>query len=171
TTKDLTNHRKKGPEGGLYNRFNSIIKYDSDMYERVVIIASDITTESKIIFPEMASLYWSTPEQVNPAEYVRASMSIPFFFHPFKVKNIPNGKEAWALWKEKTGYEGNTPAEVTFIDGGVMSNFPIDVFHEKEHVPICPTFGVKLGADRVAANSTDKLFGFIGAMFNSARHI
>jgi NTE family protein len=34
----------------------------------------------------MANLYWSEEElkHISPAEFVRASMSVPFFFEPFQ---------------------------------------------------------------------------------------
>lgn len=171
TTDDLKALRKLGPDGGLFSRLDSSIRYGSDEYERVVIISSDITTESKIIFPEMGSLYWADPGQTSPADYVRASMSIPFFFWPFTVSNAPVDAGSRQRWIDNTGYIGDPPAVVKFVDGGIMSNFPIDVFHEHEKIPSSPTFGVKLGADRNKANNTDKIFGFIGAIFDSARHV
>lgn len=171
TTKDLREYRRLGPEGGLYNRHDRTISYGAETYERVVIIASEITTESKVIFPEMAHLYWGSADMVNPADYVRASMSIPFFFHPYKVSGIPQGAEAWREFKNCTGFVGNLPSEVVFVDGGVMSNFPIDIFHHRDHIPESPTFGAKLGIDRDTANKTDKLFSYIGSIFDSARHI
>lgn len=171
TLKDLKEVRKKSPDGGLYNRYDKNLIYGPEAFERVVIVAADISTESKIIFPEMSHLFWSEPDLVNPADFVRATMSIPFFFWPYRVKNIPQGPQAWENWKGCTGYVGNTPTEVTFVDGGIMSNFPIDVFHMHTRVPYAPTLGVKLGEDRAAARKTDKLFPFLGSIFDSARHI
>ena len=41
------------------------------------------------------------------------------------------------------------PPEVcTLVDGGIMSNFPIDLFHRPEKVPAAPTFGAKLSTDQ-----------------------
>ncbi|MBK9284058.1 MAG: patatin-like phospholipase family protein [Sphingobacteriaceae bacterium] len=171
TLKDLTELRKKSPNGGLYNRYDKNIVYGAEIFERVVIVAADVSTESKIIFPEMANLFWSEPENVCPADFVRATMSIPFFFFPFRVKNIPQGAKAWENWKINTGYVGNTPSEVTFVDGGIMSNFPIDIFHQHTKVPHAPTLGVKLGEDRTQVKKTDKFFPYLGAIFDSARHI
>ena len=56
---------------------------------RLAMVAADITTETKVEFPKMADLYWNNPGQVNPACYARASMSIPFFFHPYRVSECP----------------------------------------------------------------------------------
>ena len=93
------------------------------------MVAADVTTETKVVFPEMAGLYFKAPEKVNPGQFVRASMSIPLFFHPYRVKRLPKGVSALRAWKN-VGYEGAVPKEIVFIDGGIMSNFPIDLFHD-----------------------------------------
>lgn len=140
---------------------------------RLAIIAADVTTETKVEFPRMAELYWSDVNKVNPAMFVRASMSIPYFFHPMKVKRIPKGPEAEKRWEELASYrvaeEGRLPSEVLFIDGGIMSNFPIDVFHNTKKVPSAPTFGVKLELDKRLKNVDGPLMLF-GTIFNAARH-
>ncbi len=120
------------------------------------LIASDLTTKSKIVFPEMAELYWEDTDDVNPAKFVRASMSIPFFFFPFKVDNIPNAGETESRslpksetkWRRHAGYYGKIPDTAYFVDGGLLSNFPINAFHIRSGVPKKPTFGVKLSAWR-----------------------
>jgi NTE family protein len=120
------------------------------------IITSEITTKSKVVFPEMAELYWHVPEKVNPVKFVRASMSIPYFFFPFTVRDIPgsgstgssNAREAAAKWRKHAGYYGEIPERVHFIDGGLLSNFPINAFHLGSGIPKKPTFGVKLSAWR-----------------------
>ena len=140
-------------------------------FERIALVSADITTETKVEFPRMAELYWSDPDHVNPSEFVRASMSIPIFFHPYRIKGIPQGAAQWELWNKLSGYAGNIPTEVLLVDGGIMSNFPIDLFHNKFEIPKAPTFGVKLGYDRRQPNKHDKFFGFIGATFDAARHV
>ncbi len=52
----------------------------------LAIIASDITTETKAVFPDHTELYYENPGQVSPSEFVRMSMSIPVFFQPKEVK-------------------------------------------------------------------------------------
>lgn len=145
----------------------------------IQIIASDITSKSKIVFPEMAELYWKEPENVNPAKFVRASMSIPFFFYPFVVGNIPGAggledpetpKEETKWWKH-AGYRGRIPDKVRFVDGGMLSNFPINAFHLSAGVPKKPTFGVKLSTWREEVSKTDKPGGMIGAMVNTMRQL
>jgi len=138
---------------------------------RLAIITADLTTETKVEFPIMAPLYWSDPETENPAQFVRASMSIPYFFSPFKIPNIPQGPEAKSRWEDWVSFHGDVPTESFFVDGGIMSNFPIDVFHKKDSVPRLPTFGVRLGIDRDKANTVSNPLNLFGAMFNSLRHL
>lgn len=142
----------------------------ADHWSEMAIIAADITTESKIVFPKMVDLFYSNPDVQNPADFVRASMSIPLFFVPFKIKNIPGGIDAWNKWNEATCLRTSVPAEVMFMDGGIISNFPIDIFHENLNVPASPTFGVKLGYDKNEINSNEKFSNLISSMFDTARY-
>jgi NTE family protein len=136
----------------------------------LALIAADVSTETKVVFPKMAPLYWEKPEEVNPARFVRASMSIPFFFHPYRVENVPQGEAALDRWRELASYDETPPRVCTFIDGGIMSNFPIDLFHRPDRVPSAPTFGVKLGADKRKNGGIDEPMELVGAIFNAARH-
>jgi NTE family protein len=68
---------------------------------------------------------------------VRASMSIPFFFEPVHL-------QASAASYDGVDYEAGT---VTWVDGGLLSNFPVEVFDRTDGVPSrWPTIGVKLSA-------------------------
>ena len=138
---------------------------------RFCVIASDLTTETKVEFPRMGSLYWEKPEEVPPAYYVRSSMSVPYFFQPFVVKNLPQGGTSLNNWYNLAKYIGPIPKEVYFVDGGIMSNFPIDVFHNKSVIPRLPTFGVRLGVDRNEPNKISSPVNLFGSMFNSIRHL
>jgi NTE family protein len=135
------------------------------------IVAADVTTETKVVFPEMAHLYFKKPEKVNPAHFVRASMSIPLFFHPYRVSGHPKGTTALDDWRKTVGYVGRIPKEIVFIDGGIMSNFPVDLFHDpKPGVPIAPTLGARLGSGRAEPNKTEKVTQLLMSIFNAARH-
>jgi NTE family protein len=138
----------------------------------VAIIAADITTESKITFPKMASLYWDNPSSIDPAWYVRASMSIPFFFEPFMVDDIPQGPDAMRRWIEFAGVEGDwkMPKGCRLVDGGILSNFPINIFHDRTKVPSAPTFGVKLGSDRRCNENAGNMAHLAWSIFDSSRH-
>lgn len=136
----------------------------------LVVVAADVTTETKVEFPRMAGLYWKQPDKVNPAEFARASMSIPFFFHPYR-RAVPQGEEAKRQWETMANWRTDQPLpkECMFMDGGIMSNFPIDVFHVHGQVPKAPTFGAKIGFDRELGRIA-KPSQLLGKIFNSARH-
>jgi NTE family protein len=140
---------------------------EKDKSGELVMIAADITTVTKVIFPKMAELYWCDYEPVNPAYFARASMSIPFFFHPFTVDDCSPNRERW---KELAGYEGALPKRVMFMDGGIMSNFPINVFHQPYRVPTAPTFGAKIGIEGTEPAEITKPSQLLGAVFDAARH-
>lgn len=151
---------------GLRARDDRALSFD-EKCGRLAMVTAEITTETKVEFPKMAELYWVDPNQVNPAFFARASMSIPFFFHPFRVDDCPqNTHEAW----QKTGYFGALPTSVIFMDGGIMSNFPINLFHEPYGVPLAPTFGAKIGVDRTQPTRIASPAQLLGAVFNAARH-
>ncbi|SHE99230.1 NTE family protein [Mariniphaga anaerophila] len=137
------------------------------------IIAADVTTQSKVLFPKMAHLYWGKKtEEISPAKMVRASMSVPIFFVPFEIDQVPNaGNPASEEWVQMTNYSGPIPEKVKFVDGGMISNFPINVFHSKtRQVPRKPTFGVKLSAYRDMHSDVNDLGGFIDSMISTMRH-
>lgn len=140
---------------------------DTDTYGRLIMVAADITTETKVEFPRMAELYWADPDRVNPACFARASMSIPFFFHPFRVDHCPQDR---AKWKALADFGGQPPESVLFMDGGIMSNFPINLFHQPYRVPTSPTFGAKIGIDREQPAVINKPSQLLGAVFDAARH-
>jgi predicted acylesterase/phospholipase RssA len=86
TVRDLNQLRTLTAAAGLVRRDGSI--YAPKAATRVALVTADVTTESKVIFPEMAHLYYQAPEEVNPADFVRASMAIPGFFRPFQVDDL-----------------------------------------------------------------------------------
>lgn len=168
---------------------------------RLVIIASDITTQTKVEFPQHAPLYWQVPQIAPVADFVRASMSIPFFFRPFIRSNIFGLEPSIAqrnLWIASlngliddrcntfdeafiasevanlgSGYaEMPVPKQVKMVDGGLLSNFPINVFHNRKiSIPRLPTFGIKLGMDTKKSKDTGLLVTYLGAMFSTIRQL
>lgn len=134
---------------------------------KIALICAELSTQSKIELPKMAPLFWENPDEVSPAVFVRASMSIPAFFHPLKVPI-----KTWRAerWSDFTGFRGNAFAEATLVDGGIVSNFPIHVFH-KNGVPYRPTFGVKLNNARATAQPVKSLGALAGMSFSTARHL
>jgi NTE family protein len=86
------------------------------------------------------------PDDMAVADAVRASMSIPFFFEPFKFDaseatvnvSMPGGRTA------AQHYAGGT---VTWVDGGMLRNFPITAFDRVDgKPPRWPTIGIKLNS-------------------------
>ena len=143
--------------------------FDEDLAE-LVIIAAEVSTETKVEFPAMAPLFWSNPEDMSPACFVRASMSVPYFFHPYRVHDIPTGPEAHERWRTLANYDGQLDETCVFVDGGIMSNFPINTFHNPYRVPSAPTLGVKLGTPTRQFRRFQRPVAFGTALFNAARH-
>lgn len=145
----------------------------NDKMAQMHIIAADVTTQTKVLFPKMGHLYWGDKmNEVSPAKMVRASMSVPFFFIPFEIGNLPgSGEPASDEWKQLANYHGHIPDKVKFVDGGMISNFPINVFHFKPGaIPRKPTFGVKLSSYRQEYAEVDDFGSFSGAMISTMRH-
>lgn len=169
------------------------------------LIGADITTQTKVIFPEMADLYYEDLQQVNPSELVRASMSVPILFEPLRISlewanpSKANYQTIRKKWSDRSRFKGEIPNEVLIVDGGIMSNFPLDVFEELENRrkrqeeeknkkaakeknqtykrgfsdgnDHTTTIGVKLGLDRLKSNTNNSFTGIIGQCFNNAREI
>ncbi|WP_324674667.1 patatin-like phospholipase family protein [Hymenobacter sp. GOD-10R] len=157
----------------LYGRPEVSVYMPEDL-GRIAIVAADVTTQTKVVFPEMAPLYWSDWKGVHPADMVRASMSVPLFFEPYTISGLPGRNQSapdnpYAAAWDALGYTGEIPESVLFVDGGIMSNFPIDLFHDNTQVPAAPTFGIKLGTDRASARPTESLPQYLGAIFDAAR--
>ena len=136
---------------------------------RLKLVAADLTTGSKVVFPEMAPLYWETPDGTNPALFARASMSIPGFFQPLEVTGIADIPNAALNWGILGSFDGALPDKITFADGGLLSNFPISLFHVPR-VPYAPTFGARLGSYTRVVKEIDTLPDYIGNMFTTLQH-
>lgn len=139
------------------------------------VITADVSSEMRVEFPRMAGLYWDDIDNINPAIFVRCSMSIPLFFKPYKVSGHGLGGirlSKWSLNSETKSIANSKnfpPDYFYFVDGGVISNFPIDIFHKVGVVPTKPTFGVKLQLDDRLTdikNTPD----YLAAIFDTARH-
>ncbi len=145
----------------------------SDLRPEVCLIASDITTQVKVEFPKMACLYWKDFHLVNPAEFVRASMSIPIFFEAAKVTNIPSKDPLIKqCWREMLSYEGEIPEKALMVDGGLLSNFPINIFFNPSvEVARLPTLGILLDDEDAKPKQKFTNFGsYLSAIFNTVRY-
>jgi NTE family protein len=99
---------------------------------KLVVIVSDVSDNRLLRLPWDYGRLGVGPGQVDEmpvANAVRASASIPFFFQPCMLE-VPGRK-----------------GHLYLTDGGMLSNFPIDVFDRRDdRRPRWPTFGVKLSA-------------------------
>jgi NTE family protein len=142
----------------------------------VTFIASELASGNKIQFPKMCNLFREQHQidSLQPAGFVRASMAIPIFFESYFIDNIPikspEIKDAWI----QTFNERHPPMNARFVDGGLLSNFPINLFFNPHMlVPRLPTFGIDLNdaGEKTSSGSTDDwgLFGYFGSMLNTLR--
>ncbi len=135
----------------------------------VAFITSEITTSNKVELPKMWKLYWKDKSDVEVAEFVRASMSIPFFFKPYKKTSLPADRKEY--WDRLLNYSNTIPKEVQFVDGGVLSNFPFNIFHKPNITKTrIPTFGVRLKSTTDSLNKITGLGSYIQILFNAARY-
>jgi NTE family protein len=138
----------------------------------IAIVASDITSERKIEFPRMWDLYWKDKKDIHPADFVRASMSIPFFFSAYTLTGI-NEKSNPDIWRTHLNWKGDTiPEQVQFVDGGALSNFPINVFANPAYPePRMPTFGIRLISEKPdgTRERRNTLAGYAGSIIGTMR--
>jgi NTE family protein len=161
--------RKHFPAGLRNKLTGNPVMYDE---ARLAIITADITTQTKVNFPEMLSLYFKEPKKVAPSTLVRTSMSVPLFFMPYEIDHIPDaGTKEHPAWVEKAVYHGPVPDRVKFVDGGLISNFPIDVFHlPQKSVPAKPSFGVRLSTFRQSYKEITDFREYLGGLIGTMRY-
>ena len=140
--------------------------------KELVIVSSDITHEIKVEFPGMHKMYWGADYSISPAKYVRASMSVPFFFKPFRIdfdagQRLTIEKE----WLKYMKVQKKLEPCALLVDGGMLSNFPINVFYNVNiPVPRLPTMGIKLEyEDDSAPKAIKSLMGFGGKLVSTMR--
>jgi NTE family protein len=88
----------------------------------LVVTASDISRRRLVRVPWDLASYGIDPDDFSVARAVRASSAIPFFFEPVRVR------------------------KATWVDGGLLSNFPVELFDRPDARPEWPTFGIRLSA-------------------------
>jgi NTE family protein len=91
----------------------------------LVVTASDVSRRRLVRLPWDYGGYGLDPDEQRVAAAVRASSSIPFFFEPVTLRG--------------------THGDVTLVDGGLISNYPIDIFDRRDGRPArWPTVGIRL---------------------------
>lgn len=112
--------------------------YDKDHAFRLVVTATDITRGRGLRLPwDYRDAFGLEPNEQSVAAAVRMSLSIPLFFVPRKLTDV------------------RTKQTSTIVDGGVMTNFPVELFDRQDgQRPRWPTFGVGIIPDLPGGNST-----------------
>lgn len=163
TLEDLEKLTGKLPKGLLYRGTKTnIINFDASLK----IVAADVTTSTKVTFPEMTEMYWKNRAAVNPASFARASASIPGFFQPYALRGVKDIIGQGEMWEKTGGFKGNPPDTVMFADGGLLSNFPIDLFKRRGRA-LAPTFGVRLGDKKRSATEIKKVSHYATGIINA----
>ena len=110
---------------------------------RLVVTASDLSRQRLIRLPWDLPQYAVEPDDYSVARAVRASAAIPFFFRPVR-QATPGGEATW-------------------VDGGLLSNFPIELFDRSDTMePRWPTFGVRLTTRPPSPPATRRVEGPLG---------
>ena len=102
----------------------------ADHRYRLVVMATDVTHGRLLRLPWDYPLFDLDPDEQLVADAVRMSLSIPFYFRPCTLRHAGTGEVS------------------TVVDGGVLSNFAIEIFDRTDgRPPRWPTFGVRLFPD------------------------
>ena len=98
---------------------------------KLVVTCADVTLGRMVRLPwDYGPVYGLDPDRQSVADAVRASMSIPLVYRPMTLTNPLTGVTS------------------TLVDGGIVSNFPIDSLDRTDgRTPRWPTFGVTLMPD------------------------
>lgn len=88
----------------------------------LVVTASDLSRRRLVRIPWDLPDYGVDPDTFPVARAVHASAAIPYVFQPVRV------------------------AGATWVDGGLLSDFPVQLFDEPDGRPRWPTFGIRLSA-------------------------
>ena len=101
-----------------------------DQRYRLVVMATDVTHGRLLRLPWDYELFDLDPDEQLVADAVRMSLSIPFYFRPCALRHDGTGEVS------------------TIVDGGVLSNFAIEIFDRTDgREARWPTFGVRLFPD------------------------
>ena len=96
---------------------------------RLVVMVSDVSAGELRRLPWDYPMYGLDSDSIRVADAVRASMALPFFYPPAKLEDKDTGITSW------------------LVDGGLLSNFPVDVFDRADGSEArWPTIGIRLSS-------------------------
>lgn len=126
----------------------------------LIVHTADVTRSKLVRLPWDYPNYGMNPDEQRIVDAVRASMSIPFFFRPVH-------HDAPAVTYDGVSFAAGT---VTWVDGGLLSDFPVEVFDRFDGAPgRWPTLGIKLSARQVTFPPPHEHHGPIGEALACAR--
>lgn len=95
---------------------------------RLQVTTVDLTTQELLVLPQDLQKFHIDIDSFPIAAAVRMSMSIPIFYEPYVLKDQ----------KGHAHY---------LVDGGLLSNYPINLLDDGEQEQLYPTFGFKFRKD------------------------
>ena len=121
----------------------------------LVVHTSDITRGQLVRLPWDFPFYGKDPDVQDPVEMVRASMSIPFFFEPYHHVSEEATVEIAAAGGDTITLRYEAGSQ-TWVDGGLLANFPIHAFNRTDGKPSrWPTIGIKLSQLQTSFPATE----------------
>ncbi|MBJ6364258.1 patatin-like phospholipase family protein [Paenibacillus sp. GCM10012307] len=113
---------------------------------KLKLIASDITNGKLLVLPDDIAYYGIQPSRLEVAKAVRMSASIPYFFDPVTIKDKEfNSRIKGLRLHRRSAY---------IVDGGLLSNFPLWLFDEKNEPHKAARLPV-VGFQMVGKNDTE----------------
>lgn len=122
--------------------------------ERLKVIVSDVTLGKLVIFPDdISRIYGLNKRDLTVASAVRMSASFPYFFMPKK-------------WR------GADDKEYYFVDGGLLSNFPLWIFNQRRTKQRNKTLGFTLqdSLDHIKPQKVNNALDMLQAIFIAMLH-
>ena len=178
----VTEFNKKAEDLPKLSVRNPVKEDVNSLFADVTLISSELSSQNKIEFPKMCDLFCKDQDDIHPASFVRASMSIPIFFKSYNIDKIPHKNEQLKkAWLKHFGSDKNIPRKARFVDGGLMSDFPINIFYNPRVVePRLPSFGIDLDDTPASPDDNDDdddndlipntLGEYLGGLFNTIRY-
>ena len=182
---NVTQLKDKAETLPVFKVRNPATQNPTSLYGDVTFITSELSSQNKIEFPKMCNLFRENPDDIHPANFVRASMSIPIFFKSYTIGGIPRKSEKLReAWMYHFGTNKDIPKKARFVDGGMISDFPINIFYNPSIVePRLPSFGIDLDDSVPLADDDDdttndddtdllaaSLGDYLGGLFNTIRY-
>lgn len=133
---------KKQPPYTFADFQNNNIHLNNKPFKDLYIVGTDISYKKSVIFS------FDTTPDMEVAEAVRISMSVPLFFEAIKIGSQSK----------------NDTNQHIFVDGGLMRNYPINIF---DHDGINnETLGIQLN-NKIKYKETANIIDYICNLFNS----